>query len=172
MQTRLMSRPRIASVPLGDQSQRRAITEHLVALRLRSLLVVYAVVAVGGCSDEEVVNVPEVASVEVFPTRQVFAVGRTAMFTAIRRDSLGQQFGGPDVSWTSSNENVAAVDFNHAHTRRIAAWWEEGHDLLITPTVPYDPPPAKGPFPEETEGKKQGPAGVARSMKRKFARLR
>ncbi|MDJ0787750.1 MAG: amidase [Myxococcota bacterium] len=34
-------------------------------------------------------------------------------------------------------------------------------DLLITPTVPYDAPPAKGPFPEETEGRRQPPAGVA-----------
>lgn len=34
-------------------------------------------------------------------------------------------------------------------------------DLLITPTVPYDPPLAKGPFPEETEGRKQVPDGVA-----------
>ncbi|MFQ5665759.1 MAG: amidase [Candidatus Binatia bacterium] len=34
-------------------------------------------------------------------------------------------------------------------------------DLLVTPTVPYDPPPAKGPFPAETEGRKQVLAGVA-----------
>jgi Asp-tRNA(Asn)/Glu-tRNA(Gln) amidotransferase A subunit family amidase len=34
-------------------------------------------------------------------------------------------------------------------------------DLLVTPTVPYDPPPARGPFPEETEGRKQILAGVA-----------
>jgi Asp-tRNA(Asn)/Glu-tRNA(Gln) amidotransferase A subunit family amidase len=34
-------------------------------------------------------------------------------------------------------------------------------DLIITPTVPYDPVPAKGPFPEETEGREQVPAGVA-----------
>jgi aspartyl-tRNA(Asn)/glutamyl-tRNA(Gln) amidotransferase subunit A len=34
-------------------------------------------------------------------------------------------------------------------------------DLLVTPTVPYDPPPAKGPFPDETEGRKQILAGVA-----------
>jgi aspartyl-tRNA(Asn)/glutamyl-tRNA(Gln) amidotransferase subunit A len=33
-------------------------------------------------------------------------------------------------------------------------------DLLVTPTVPYDPPPARGPFPEETEGRKQILAGV------------
>ena len=35
------------------------------------------------------------------------------------------------------------------------------HDLLITPTVPYDPPPAKGPFPRETEGRAQLDWGVA-----------
>jgi len=34
-------------------------------------------------------------------------------------------------------------------------------DLIITPTVPYDPPPAKGPFPDETEGRPQAFAGVA-----------
>jgi aspartyl-tRNA(Asn)/glutamyl-tRNA(Gln) amidotransferase subunit A len=34
-------------------------------------------------------------------------------------------------------------------------------DFLVTPTVPYDPPPAKGPFPAETEGRKQRAAGVA-----------
>ena len=34
-------------------------------------------------------------------------------------------------------------------------------DFLLTPTVPYDPPPARGPFPDETEGRKQHAAGVA-----------
>jgi aspartyl-tRNA(Asn)/glutamyl-tRNA(Gln) amidotransferase subunit A len=34
-------------------------------------------------------------------------------------------------------------------------------DFLLTPTVPYDPPPAKGPFPAETEGRRQRSAGVA-----------
>jgi aspartyl-tRNA(Asn)/glutamyl-tRNA(Gln) amidotransferase subunit A len=37
----------------------------------------------------------------------------------------------------------------------------ERFDLLLTPTVPYDPPPARGPFPEETEGRRQPTAGVA-----------
>jgi aspartyl-tRNA(Asn)/glutamyl-tRNA(Gln) amidotransferase subunit A len=35
------------------------------------------------------------------------------------------------------------------------------HDLLLTPTVPFDPPPAKGPLPSETEGRRQISAGVA-----------
>lgn len=34
-------------------------------------------------------------------------------------------------------------------------------DFLLTPTVPFDPPPAKGPFPTETDGRRQHPAGVA-----------
>lgn len=34
-------------------------------------------------------------------------------------------------------------------------------DLLLTPTIPYDAPPATGPFPSETEGRRQPPAGVA-----------
>jgi len=37
----------------------------------------------------------------------------------------------------------------------------ERFDLLVTPTVPYDPPPARGPFPGETEGRPQLPLSVA-----------
>jgi len=33
-------------------------------------------------------------------------------------------------------------------------------DLLLTPTVPFDAPPAKGPFPAETEGRTQPTASV------------
>jgi Asp-tRNA(Asn)/Glu-tRNA(Gln) amidotransferase A subunit family amidase len=35
------------------------------------------------------------------------------------------------------------------------------YDLIVTPTVPYDAPPAKGPFPEYTEGRAHPTAGVA-----------
>jgi aspartyl-tRNA(Asn)/glutamyl-tRNA(Gln) amidotransferase subunit A len=34
-------------------------------------------------------------------------------------------------------------------------------DLLLTPTLPIDPPPAKGPFPDEVEGRPLPVAGVA-----------
>lgn len=47
---------------------------------------------------------------------------------------------------------------------RLCAWCAEmfsEFDFLVTPTVPYDPPPAKGPFPSETEGRRQHAAGVA-----------
>lgn len=46
----------------------------------------------------------------------------------------------------------------------VVAWAAElfsRYDLLLTPTVPYDPPPAKGPLPTETEGRRQSTAGVA-----------
>lgn len=33
-------------------------------------------------------------------------------------------------------------------------------DLLLTPTVPFDPPPAGGPLPRETEGRVQPPGNV------------
>jgi Asp-tRNA(Asn)/Glu-tRNA(Gln) amidotransferase A subunit family amidase len=46
----------------------------------------------------------------------------------------------------------------------LNAWCAEvfdRYDLLVTPTTPIDPPPAKGPFPEEVEGRKAPFAVVA-----------
>jgi aspartyl-tRNA(Asn)/glutamyl-tRNA(Gln) amidotransferase subunit A len=46
---------------------------------------------------------------------------------------------------------------------RLVAWSAELFsriDLLLTPTVPFDPPPAGGPFPTETEGRLQPDASV------------
>jgi aspartyl-tRNA(Asn)/glutamyl-tRNA(Gln) amidotransferase subunit A len=34
------------------------------------------------------------------------------------------------------------------------------YDLLLTPTVPYDPPPAKGPYPSEIDGRRLSYASV------------
>ena len=56
---------------------------------------------------------------------------------------LGRRVSGPQY--------VHAVCFAQAHTRRIARWWAEGFDLLLTPTV-AEPPPPLGTFqspPEE-----------------------
>ncbi|HEX4478048.1 MAG TPA: amidase [Polyangiaceae bacterium] len=47
---------------------------------------------------------------------------------------------------------------------RIVRWCADlfdEFDLLVTPTVPYDPPPAKGPLPSETAGRPQITASVA-----------
>ncbi len=36
---------------------------------------------------------------------------------------------------------IAALEWMHGHTRRMAAWWAAGFDLLLTPTLPAPPPP-------------------------------
>jgi Asp-tRNA(Asn)/Glu-tRNA(Gln) amidotransferase A subunit family amidase len=58
-------------------------------------------------------------------------------------------------------ERWGAIARKRAELNAWCAELFERVDLLVTPTVPYDPPPAKGPFPEETEGRAQPPAGVA-----------
>jgi amidase len=42
------------------------------------------------------------------------------------------------------------VDWMHAYTRRMAAWWAD-HDLLVTPVIASPPPPI-GWLSDETEG--------------------
>ncbi|NQZ99866.1 MAG: amidase [Myxococcales bacterium] len=50
---------------------------------------------------------------------------------------------------------IEAVTFNHAHSRRVAAWWDEGYDLLLTPTS-GEPPPELGEFEPTTDNPLQG----------------
>lgn len=50
-------------------------------------------------------------------------------------------------------------DFREKLNRWCASIFDE-YDLLLTPTVPFDAPPARGPFPAETEGRKQPAATV------------
>jgi amidase len=45
----------------------------------------------------------------------------------------------------SGVQYVRAVEALHAFTRRVSAWWNEGFDLLLTPTLP-EPPPRLGEF--------------------------
>jgi amidase len=40
----------------------------------------------------------------------------------------------------SATQYLAAVEAHHRFQRNVAAWWEEGHDLLITPTIAGLPP--------------------------------
>ena len=74
--------------------------------------------------------------------------GRALMDTLVYVDTMSQRV------WGSIGEKRV----------RLAKWCAEifgTYDLLVTPTVPYDPPPAKGPLPSETEGRLQITAGVA-----------
>jgi aspartyl-tRNA(Asn)/glutamyl-tRNA(Gln) amidotransferase subunit A len=76
------------------------------------------------------------------------------------------EFGKTFVQGIKACSHVTAEAWGkQAHERGLLNDWcarvFDQVDVLITPTVPYDPPPAKGPFPEETEGRKQILAGVA-----------
>lgn len=42
---------------------------------------------------------------------------------------------------TSGPEYAAALTRLHGFSRRMAAWWEEGFDVLVTPTLATPPPP-------------------------------
>ncbi len=66
---------------------------------------------------------------------------------------LGRRLGEADVealTWAvaqagrgvSAPDYIGAVEGNHAHARRLAAWWSEaGFDLLLSPTCAAPPPP-------------------------------
>jgi amidase len=36
---------------------------------------------------------------------------------------------------------LETVEWIHGFTRRLAAWWTQGRDVLLTPTLPEPPPP-------------------------------
>ncbi|MEE8398525.1 MAG: amidase [Desulfobacterales bacterium] len=56
-------------------------------------------------------------------------------------------------NWDMSPERWAEAAVNRNGVSNWCAEIFSRCQLLITPTVPYDPPPPKGPFPQETEGR-------------------
>lgn len=64
---------------------------------------------------------------------------------------LGRELGPDDMdsdNWAvtaigkgvSATQYLEAVEAQHRYQRRVAAWWEEGFDLLVTPTLAAPPP--------------------------------
>jgi aspartyl-tRNA(Asn)/glutamyl-tRNA(Gln) amidotransferase subunit A len=79
-----------------------------------------------------------------------------------RRDEFGRSL----IAGVIEASQFSAADFGAMQEAREALnrWCAEifdRYDLLVTPTIPYDPPPARGPFPTETEGRRQLAWGVA-----------
>jgi aspartyl-tRNA(Asn)/glutamyl-tRNA(Gln) amidotransferase subunit A len=77
-----------------------------------------------------------------------------------------QEFGRAFMAGVRLGEQMDADAWGSLREKRanLNAWCAalfDEVDFLVTPTVPYDPPPARGPFPAETEGREQPPAGVA-----------
>ncbi|MXX75091.1 MAG: amidase [Holophagales bacterium] len=64
-------------------------------------------------------------------------------------------------SWEMTPETFGAAARERGRLNQWCGDVFDRFDLLLTPTVPYDPPPARGPFPTHTEGREQVPAGVA-----------
>ncbi|MFP8878638.1 MAG: amidase family protein, partial [Myxococcota bacterium] len=79
-----------------------------------------------------------------------------------RENDFGRSFIAGVKTGTKMNaETWGQVRRRRADLNRWCASIFERFDLLLTPTVPYDPPPARGPFPSETDGRTQPPVGVA-----------
>ncbi len=64
---------------------------------------------------------------------------------------LGRELGPDDMdcdNWAvteigqgvSAKRYLEALEAHHQYSRRVAAWWEEGFDLLVTPTIAAPPP--------------------------------
>lgn len=77
-------------------------------------------------------------------------------------ESFGRGFlRGVKMGWDMTPEAFGAAE---RARMRLCGWVAdlfESYDLLLTPTMPFDPPPAKGPFPRETEGRPQPVWGIA-----------
>ena len=85
----------------------------------------------------------------------MFAVATARILDGVG-DLLGRTLGADDVepfNWTlaemgnamSARQYLRTVDWLFGYTRRVAAWWADGFDLLLTPTVP-EPPWTLGGF--------------------------
>jgi aspartyl-tRNA(Asn)/glutamyl-tRNA(Gln) amidotransferase subunit A len=77
-----------------------------------------------------------------------------------------QEFGRSFLWGVRQGARMTPERWAKVHRRReeLNRWCAEifdHFDLLLTPTVPYDPPPARGPFPEEIDGKPLPWASVA-----------
>jgi len=90
----------------------------------------------------------------------------TARDLDVWSQKTGQTIGPTDVeplTWqgaeigrrVAASDYIRAVDGAHAWTRRVAAWWEGGFDLLLTPTL-AEPPPLLGEFAATPEQPFQG----------------
>jgi len=90
------------------------------------------------------------------------SLGELAERIETQREDFGRAF----LRGVESGRHMTPARWGEmrAQRQRLNRWCAdafERFDLLLTPTVPYDPPPARGPFPEETEGRAQPAAGVA-----------
>jgi aspartyl-tRNA(Asn)/glutamyl-tRNA(Gln) amidotransferase subunit A len=89
-------------------------------------------------------------------------LGKLSSLLPEHEDEFGRAFlNGIKAGASMNPERWAQIRRRREELNRWCEGIFERFDLLLTPTVPYDPPPAKGPFPSETEGRPQPIASVA-----------
>jgi amidase len=76
------------------------------------------------------------------------AIGRTISAEDMDCDNWAVTELGKKVSGT---EYLAAIEVLNRYTRRVAGWWAEGFDLLVSPTLPEPPPPIGELVPDPRE---------------------
>jgi len=88
-------------------------------------------------------------------------LGRLDAFLPHREAEFGRGFiTGVKLGAQMTPARFAAFRQRREELNRWCAEIFERYDLLVTPTVPYDPPGAKGPLRAEVEGRKQPDANV------------
>jgi amidase len=66
------------------------------------------------------------------------AIGKTIRAEDMNSDNWAVT----EIGWkVSGTEYLAGVEALNRYTRRVAAWWEGGFDLLVTTTIQEPPPP-------------------------------
>ena len=89
-------------------------------------------------------------------------LGKLGPLLPEREHEFGRAFiGGVKLGSNMTPQRWAEIRRKREQLNRWCAELFSRFDLLLTPTIPYDAPPARGPFPSEVEGRRQPPAGVA-----------
>lgn len=89
-------------------------------------------------------------------------LGKLAPLLPAHEHEFGRAFlQGVKAGRAMTAERWAEMRRRREELNRWCAQTFEQVDLLLTPTVPFDPPAAKGPFPDEIEGRALPMAGVA-----------
>lgn len=115
-----------------------------------------------GHSVERLQGGPPVMGPEWSALGQFFQAGSLAHLLPEHEEDFGHAFiAGVKTGREMTPERFHAGAVAREQLNRWTASVFEQFDLLVTPTVPFDAPPARGPFPSEVEGRPCPPVAVA-----------
>ncbi len=109
-----------------------------------------------GHSFEEIEGGPPVMGREWGTLGSFELAGKLHHLLPEHEENFGRTFlAGMKLAWDMTPELFGENQRKRMVLNEWCAEIFDNYDLLITPTLSYDPPPAKGPFPSETEGRRQ-----------------